>query len=216
MTSSSHQAHAVLPAVSRGYPPRLDGFPTCSSPVRHGRPPKRLPFDLHALGTPPALFLSQDQTLHQVPHYGDVYLVMQPNRHSSRCREPRQTELRESSTLYELRFSCQGAGGETKPARTAGGNTSSRFRVSVTWCPLLPLSRGFSNEPLSAQESLNSIFILHIPCQLQGPPITLIGRSVSTGRPQPTRGNTTHPSSGCQGQFWDCLVIRRANSATVP
>ena len=62
---TKNQAHGVLPAVSRGYPPRLDGFPTCSSPVRHGRPPKGLPFDLHALGTPPALFLSQDQTLHQ-------------------------------------------------------------------------------------------------------------------------------------------------------
>jgi hypothetical protein len=34
-------------------------------------------------------------------------------------------------TLYELRFSCQGAGGETKPARMAGGNTSSRLRVSA-------------------------------------------------------------------------------------
>src|SRR6185437_1788321 len=63
-------------AVSRRYPPRVDGFPTCSSPVRHGRPPKRLPFDLHALGTPPALFLSQDQTLHQdFPITGMFYLV---------------------------------------------------------------------------------------------------------------------------------------------
>ena len=38
---------------------------TCSSPVRHVRSPKEPPFDLHALGTPPALILSQDQTLHQ-------------------------------------------------------------------------------------------------------------------------------------------------------
>ena len=41
-------------------------FPTCSSPVRHVNSPKRATFDLHALGTPPALILSQDQTLHQI------------------------------------------------------------------------------------------------------------------------------------------------------
>ena len=39
-------------------------MPTCSSPVRHGRDANAAPFDLHALGTPPALILSQDQTLH--------------------------------------------------------------------------------------------------------------------------------------------------------
>ena len=39
-------------------------LPTCSSPVRHVKSPKTSPFDLHALGTPPALILSQDQTLH--------------------------------------------------------------------------------------------------------------------------------------------------------
>src|SRR5690606_17424453 len=60
-----NRAHGVLATVSRGYPPRRGRLPTCYSPVRHGRPPKRLPYDLHALGTPPALFLSQDQTLHQ-------------------------------------------------------------------------------------------------------------------------------------------------------
>jgi len=36
-----------------------------------------------------------------------------------------------SYTLYELRFSCQGAGGETKPAGLAGGNTFSRLRVRL-------------------------------------------------------------------------------------
>ena len=30
------------------------------------QPPEGTPFDLHALGTPPALILSQDQTLHQM------------------------------------------------------------------------------------------------------------------------------------------------------
>lgn len=41
-------------------------MPTRSSPVRHVGAPKSTPFDLHALGTPPALILSQDQTLHQL------------------------------------------------------------------------------------------------------------------------------------------------------
>ncbi len=57
--------HTELPRVSAGYPLPVGRLATCSSPVRHGRPPKGLPCDLHALGTPPALILSQDQTLHQ-------------------------------------------------------------------------------------------------------------------------------------------------------
>jgi hypothetical protein len=57
--------HEVLPRVSTGYPPPRGRLPTCSSPVRHVSRPKTTPFDLHALGTPPALILSQDQTLHQ-------------------------------------------------------------------------------------------------------------------------------------------------------
>ena len=61
------RAYAVLHPVSEAYPPHQGRLATCSSPVRHGRPPKGLPFDLHALGTPPALILSQDQTLHQKP-----------------------------------------------------------------------------------------------------------------------------------------------------
>ena len=39
-------------------------MPTCSAPVRRVSAPKDTPLDLHALGTPPALILSQDQTLH--------------------------------------------------------------------------------------------------------------------------------------------------------
>ena len=59
------QPHTELPRVSAGYPLPLGRLATCSSPVRHVSPPKGTPFDLHALGTPPALILSQDQTLHQ-------------------------------------------------------------------------------------------------------------------------------------------------------
>jgi hypothetical protein len=57
-------AYAVLAAVSSCCPPEKGRFPTRYSPVRHWiRPEGRLPFDLHVLGTPPALILSQDRTL---------------------------------------------------------------------------------------------------------------------------------------------------------
>jgi hypothetical protein len=60
----SSQAHAVLAAVSRSYPPLRGRLPTCYSPVRHFQVHKcTLTFDLHVLSTPPAFILSQDQTL---------------------------------------------------------------------------------------------------------------------------------------------------------
>src|SRR5688572_19991096 len=56
----------------RNYPP----FPRATPHQKAGSPrvphpsatriPEGTTFDLHALGTPPALILSQDQTLHQV------------------------------------------------------------------------------------------------------------------------------------------------------
>ncbi len=64
-TPLDREDHTELPRVSAGYPLPVGRLATCSSPVRHVSPPKRTPFDLHALGTPPALILSQDQTLHQ-------------------------------------------------------------------------------------------------------------------------------------------------------
>ena len=64
---------AVLATVSSGCPPLLGRSPTSYSPVRHSRPclghrpPQSLPSDLHALGTPLAFILSQDQTLRICP-----------------------------------------------------------------------------------------------------------------------------------------------------
>jgi hypothetical protein len=62
---TARPAYAVLPRVSAGYPPPQGRFPTCYAPVRHGTRVSPGPSDLHALGTPPALILSQDQTRHQ-------------------------------------------------------------------------------------------------------------------------------------------------------
>ena len=56
--------HAVLAPLSGCYPPLEGRSPTCYSPVRHSVTPcGATAFDLHVLGTPPALILSQDQTL---------------------------------------------------------------------------------------------------------------------------------------------------------
>src|SRR4029078_3500038 len=65
-------AYAGLPAVSRGCPPPRGRLPTCSAPVRRVIRPQPDTLDLHALGTPPALILSQDQTLHQTSPCGDL------------------------------------------------------------------------------------------------------------------------------------------------
>ena len=60
----SLRTHAVLPSVSRGYPPPQGRLPTRYSPVRCSCTPEgALPLNLHVLGTPPAFILSQDQTL---------------------------------------------------------------------------------------------------------------------------------------------------------
>ena len=56
--------YAVLASLSGRYPPLEGRSPTCYSPVRHSVTPcGATAFDLHVLGTPPALILSQDQTL---------------------------------------------------------------------------------------------------------------------------------------------------------
>ena len=55
----------VLAPLSRGYPTLEGRLFTCYSPVCHFtcRVASAFSFDLHVLGTPSALILSQDQTL---------------------------------------------------------------------------------------------------------------------------------------------------------
>ena len=62
--------YAVLPFVSKRYPPLKGRLLTRYSPVRHSvisyfirRICNQASFDLHVLSTPPAFVLSQDQTL---------------------------------------------------------------------------------------------------------------------------------------------------------
>ena len=63
-TCSKAGCYAVLASLSGRYPPLEGRSPTCYSPVRHSVVPcGTTAFDLHVLGTPPALILSQDQTL---------------------------------------------------------------------------------------------------------------------------------------------------------
>src|SRR3712207_304228 len=65
LRACGHGAYAVFAAVSRRYSPRWGWSRTCSSAVRHACAEAQA-FDLHALGTPPALILSQDQTRQMV------------------------------------------------------------------------------------------------------------------------------------------------------
>ena len=57
--------YAVLALLSESYPPLEGRSPTRYSPVCHSThgPKAAFAYDLHVLGTPPALILSQDQTL---------------------------------------------------------------------------------------------------------------------------------------------------------
>ena len=58
--------HWVLPVVSHSYPHARGTLPMHSSPFRHSTcsPKGAFACDLHALATPPAFDLSQDQTRH--------------------------------------------------------------------------------------------------------------------------------------------------------
>ena len=68
-TALALEAYPVSTSLSRGCPGPVGRSPTCYSPVR--RPPPRPKtggaLDLHALRTPPAFVLSQDQTLRPCP-----------------------------------------------------------------------------------------------------------------------------------------------------
>ena len=59
------RAYAVLPSVSRSYPPQTVMFPRVTHPSATGL--LLIPFDLHVLSVPPAFVLSQDQTLKLKP-----------------------------------------------------------------------------------------------------------------------------------------------------
>ena len=73
--------YAVLAHLSVCYPPDRGRLPTRYSPVRRCTPPPKGGFslDLHVLGMPPALILSQDQTLQLIrsffPNTQAHYLV---------------------------------------------------------------------------------------------------------------------------------------------
>ena len=85
---------------------------TCSSAVRHARPEGRA-FDLHALGTPPAFVLSQDQTLHGCG----------PRRRDARG----PTKWTPNTKRASSRFSCEGT------AAVGAIKNQGHARVASTW-----------------------------------------------------------------------------------
>ena len=135
------RAHAELPPVSGSYPPPDGRLPTWSSPVRHVSGPKATPFDLHALGTPPALILSQDQTLHHSAGLPPARVRPDP-----RQGLPRRAMPRPRPPLGLVRFSVHTAPGPARagcPARPAPATVwpcfvfHTRTRSRVPRCPLL-------------------------------------------------------------------------------
>jgi hypothetical protein len=96
--------------------------PHPSATVTH---PKVRPFDLHALGTPPAFILSQDQTLHQKSFHlrrsGLLMFLMTAHRLHQCChRSKRQapTRLRITSQLVR----CEGISGSRPRIRVSGAH----------------------------------------------------------------------------------------------
>ncbi len=83
------------------------------------------PRDLHALGTPPALFLSQDQTLWHVVARSRALCASPPAPHGTR----RDTTVHTPGSrpgAHAPRSTCQGAtpGGHETPLLTSGGALS--------------------------------------------------------------------------------------------
>ena len=118
---------------------------TCSSPVRHVSRPKATPFDLHALGTPPALILSQDQTLHQChpirpsgsPPVGDVpWVGPRVDLSMCCCGRPRSAAHGLRPTRPPFRTAPPGSG-QPRPA----GASASPCSFSVTRSPSVTLLR---------------------------------------------------------------------------
>ena len=104
--------------------PTVGQVRTCSSAVRHCTP-ERVPCDLHALGTPPALILSQDQTRQNSGEAGTsgtvrtsgtgVWAVAASHDHTSVGKvqsaiPAKQKRERTSKMLHASRLRCDGSG----------------------------------------------------------------------------------------------------------
>ncbi len=76
------RSHAVLAHLSVCCPPLFGTFPRVTHPSATIHVLLHEPFDLHALGTPPAFILSQDQTLKifnpKLNEHTDIFLQKFP------------------------------------------------------------------------------------------------------------------------------------------
>ena len=94
--------YAVLASLSGRYPPLEGRSPTCYSPVRHSVTPcGATAFDLHVLGTPPALILSQDQTLML-----NLSSLVPPPAALARRQGLTQEQLANTRSFYDLLLRC--------------------------------------------------------------------------------------------------------------
>ena len=112
------------------------GCPRVPHPSAADRPRGGDPRDLHALGTPPALFLSQDQTLWQIPTWGISSLVVSPAARGGAAHDtvhaPARTRSRARPEAHAPLSTCQGpgrGGRKRRSSRAARGGLSIRSLV---------------------------------------------------------------------------------------
>ena len=87
----AHRRHAVLAAVSRGYPPPNDKSLRDTHPSATAH--RSEPCDLHVLSMPPAFALSQDQTLRFITmHNSPRHHTIPRKSHTSYEQKPAHTQ----------------------------------------------------------------------------------------------------------------------------
>ena len=108
-SSSEPWSYPVLARLSAGYLRPKGRLPTCYAPVRHFTTLAGFSFDLHVLGTPPALVLSQDQTLqfdflesHRRDVPPDIWLFI--------CSIPARGRITPASSRFCFFVSCDQRG----------------------------------------------------------------------------------------------------------
>ncbi len=135
----AHRRHAVLAAVSRGYPPPNDKSLRVPHPSATARARKPQPCDLHVLSMPPAFALSQDQTLrfimaHQPrrnaqntppkpTRHHQQKAQFQPNQPSSQTNQHQPTSSKDTASQHPIM---------AKPNRSAQRNQTQRPNPTQT------------------------------------------------------------------------------------
>ena len=177
-------------------------MPTCSAPVRRVSEANPTPLDLHALGTPPALILSQDQTLHQYRLQRACLLAeaclteVRPDPAGSVvCVDGRTNHVRvlasEVHSSLPAQFPDPGDSGAPSlaPSSAHDGSVSSSSLLTSVRCASLSTCCS----PFAGTASARPMRLLPLH------PPHLAARSTLGGRSSPEPAKPTVASSPCQG-----------------